>query len=146
MLACGQSTGVEDDRQPTEEEAHQQAEQAGIEAAKNDADLPKRTHKQKEDEAHEFTHAMLSDASPEAMFPPLMENDHNKMLSFLSAQMPAKAGLKHFGEAGVQAIMKELEWPLHRKVMRGRKASSLAREDEKAALKCLVLPKEKRCG
>ena len=60
--------------------------------------------------------------------------------------MSAKAGLKQFSDKGARAIMTELEQLLYRKVMQGRKAGELTREQKKAALKYLMFLKQKRCG
>ena len=46
---------------------------------------------------------------PQTVFTMLMEHDSSKMLSFLTEQMSAKRGLKQFGTAGAEAIMKELK-------------------------------------
>jgi Reverse transcriptase (RNA-dependent DNA polymerase) len=73
-------------------------------------------------------------------------DDAQEMLSFLTAQMTAKAGLKYFGQDGTDAIMKELEQLLYRKVMEGCHAGDLTKERKKAALKYLMFLKQKRCG
>ena len=145
----GENAGVdthEEDPTITESDQFRQAEDAGRMAA-NGAELPKRVSKpnKKEGFAHNCV-TFLQDMEPEAAFALLMESDTEDMLSFLMAQMSAKAGLKHFGEAGAQAVMKEPEQLLCRKVMEGRKANTLTREQKKAALKCLMFLKEKRCG
>lgn len=90
---------------------------------------------------------MLSDMDPEIIFNLMMEQgDHAKMLTFLTAQMSAKAGLREFGQAGADAITKELEQLLYRKVMKGREPHTLTRDQRKAALKYLMFLKQKRCG
>jgi Reverse transcriptase (RNA-dependent DNA polymerase) len=68
------------------------------------------------------------------------------MLSFVTAQMTAKAGLKYFGQDGANAIMVELEHLLYCKVMDGCKAGDLSKEQKKAALKYLMFLKQKCCG
>lgn len=50
--------------------------------------------------------------------------------------------MKHFGEAGAEAIMKELEQLLYQKVMKGRMAYTLTKEEKKAAPKYLMFLKE----
>ena len=60
--------------------------------------------------------------------------------------MSAKAGLKEFGDKGVASIMQELEQLLYRKVIVGRKASSLTPSQRKATLQYLMFLKEKWCG
>ena len=71
---------------------------------------------------------------------------HSKMatlMTFLTGQMSAKAGLKELGEQGGQLIMKELEQLLYREVIIGQKASSLSPSQWKAALQYLMFLKEK---
>ena len=60
--------------------------------------------------------------------------------------MSAKAGLKEFGEKGAALIMQELEQLLYRKVIVGRKASSLSSSQCRATLQYLLFFKEKHCG
>ena len=64
----------------------------------------------------------------------------------LTPQMSAKRGLKVFGERGALAVMKELDQIIQRKVMRGRRAGELSRQEKENALKYLMFLKEKRCG
>jgi hypothetical protein len=72
--------------------------------------------------------------------------DEEDMLSFVTAQMTAKAGLKYFGQDGADAIMVELEQLLYHKVMDRCKAGDLSKEQKKAALKYLMFLKQKHCG
>ena len=60
--------------------------------------------------------------------------------------MSAKKGLKVFGNQGAEAIKKELEQLVYRKVMHGKKANELTRELKRAALRYLMFLKQKRCG
>ena len=60
--------------------------------------------------------------------------------------MSAKKGLKVFGERGAEAIMKELDQLIQRKVMQARRAGNLTRKQKENALKYLMFLKEKRCG
>ena len=76
----------------------------------------------------------------------LMEHDSDKFLTFLTEQMTAKRGLKQFGSAGADAIMKELKQIVYRKVMEGRKSGELTTAQKKAAMKYLMFLKQKRCG
>ena len=87
---------------------------------------PPRRHASKaKDPAFEYINSMFEDMEPETVFTMLMEHDSSEMLSFLTEQMSAKRGLKHFGTAGAEAIMKELRQIVYRKVMEGRKAGEL---------------------
>ena len=67
-------------------------------------------------------------------------------LLFLTEQMSAKCGSKKFGQAGVDAIQKELEQLLYRKVMHGVRSSDLTHKQKRAALQYLMSLKQKRCG
>ena len=131
----------------TEEAEYEMAEQMGIEAAHNDeATLPKRVRKQKADEIYEYYNAMFTGIDVDHIFTE-HDGDHtNQVLNFLTDQMSAKAGLKEFGDKGAASIMQELEQLLYRKVIVGRKASSLTSQQRKAALQYLMFLKEKRCG
>lgn len=73
-------------------------------------------------------------------------NDAKTLYNFLTEQMSAKAGLKRFGEAGAQAVMKELEQLLYRKVMHGRKSHELTQAEKRGALQYLMFLIQKRCG
>ena len=67
----------------------------------------------------------MQDLEPEAAFTLLMENDAEQVFNFLTEQMSAKRGLQQFGEAGAEAIKKELEQLVYRKVMQGHSAGQL---------------------
>ena len=54
--------------------------------------------------------------------------------------------MKVFGDAGAEAIKKELEQLVYRKVMHGKNPSTLTREEKRSALKYLMFLKQKRCG
>ena len=76
----------------------------------------------------------------------LADDPNDDAINLLTAQMSAKAGLKQFGEAGASAITKELEQLVYRKVLEGKKAHTLSREQKKAALRYLMFLKMKRSG
>ena len=59
----------------------------------------------------------------------------------LTEQMNAKKGLKHFGAAGAEAIMKELDQLIHRKVIKGRKANEISSAQKRNALRYLMFLK-----
>ena len=73
----------------------------------------------------------------------MVEDDTRDMFAFVTEQMSAKRGLKLFGETGADAIMKELEQLVYRKVMEGRKSHELTKAQKRAALKYLMFLKEK---
>ena len=54
--------------------------------------------------------------------------------NFLTAQMSAKRGLHQFGQRGVDALMKELQQLIDRRVMRPRDARTLSQGEKKSAL------------
>ena len=89
---------------------------------------------------------MFEDMDPNLIFELMSGKDEEDMLSFITAQMTAKARLKYFGQDGADAIMVELEQLLYCKVMDGCKAVDLSKEQKKAALKYLMFLKQKRCG
>ena len=70
----------------------------------------------------------------------------NELECLLTEQMSTKKGLKVFGDRGANAIMKELDQLIQRKVMRARRAHELTRTQKENALKYLMFLKEKRCG
>jgi hypothetical protein len=61
--------------------------------------------------AQEFIHSMFEDMNPNSIFELMSGEDEEDMLSFVTAQMTAKARLKYFGrrQDGADAIMVELE-------------------------------------
>ena len=76
----------------------------------------------------------------------LKSDSMDTAITLLTEQMSAKKGLKMFGSSGVAAIKKELEQPIYRKVMHGKKSKELTREQKRAALRYLMFLKQKRCG
>ena len=89
---------------------------------------------------------VISDGDPTEIFKTLKSGSLDSAMSLLTAQMPAKKGLKTFGAGGASAIKKELEQLLYRKVMHGKKSVELTREQKRAALRYLMFLKQKRCG
>jgi hypothetical protein len=134
-----ENTGV---RRATEHERFTQAEEAGRIAAFNNNNKPRT----RSTTAQEFVHTMFADMDPKMIFELMSREDEEDMLSFLTAQMTAKARLKYFGQDGADAIIVELEQLLYRKVMDGCKAGDLSKEQKKAALKYLMFLKQKCCG
>jgi hypothetical protein len=143
-----ENTGVGDDdesventgvHQPMEYKRFTQAEEAGRTAALNNDNKPRA----RSTVALEF---MFEDMDPNSIFELMSGEDEEDMLSFVTVQMTAKAGLKYFGQDGADAIMVELEQLLYCKVMDGCKAGDQSKEQKKAALKYLMFLKQKRCG
>ena len=60
--------------------------------------------------------------------------------------MSAKKGLRQFGQKGADALMKELQQLIDRRVMHPCDATTLSRNEKCSALKYLMFLKEKRCG
>ena len=140
------SKGEDDDEQDdpiTLNDEFQGAEERGRKAATNSENRQKREHKPKRDESFLYN---IFNASPAEAFSYLMSSNYEESFCFLTEQMTAKKGLKRFKEAGAQAIMNELEQIIYRKVMRGKHAKDLTREDKKAALRYLMFLKQKRSG
>ena len=65
---------------------------------------------------------------------------------FLMEQMSTKKGLRRCGQKGADALMKELQQLIGRRVMHPRDATTLSRNEKHSALKYLMFLKEKRCG
>jgi hypothetical protein len=93
-----ENTGVQ---RPTEYEWFVQAEEAGRIAASNNDTKPRT----RSTAVQEFIHSMFEDMDPNSIFEPMSGEDKEGMLSFVTAQMTAKAGLKYFGQDGADAIM-----------------------------------------
>ena len=68
------------------------------------------------------------------------------MYCFLTEQMSASKGMKKFGKQGAEAVKKELEQLIYRKVMHGKSPKSMSRSEKRAALRYLMFLKQKRCG
>jgi hypothetical protein len=61
-------------------------------------------------------------------------------------QHSMKKGIKEFGDAGVDAVLKELQQLHDRNVLEPRLANELSRDDKRAALQYLMFLKKKRNG
>ena len=128
-----ENTGVDDnqlignDQVMTESEHFAAAELAGRNQAHEMGSHPTRNRK--------------STQSPDYQYSTLTDN----ALLFLTEQMSAKHGLKEFGQAGVDAIQKELEQLLYHKVMHGVRFSDLTHKQKCAALHYLMFLKQKCC-
>jgi hypothetical protein len=60
--------------------------------------------------------------------------------------MNMKKGLKTFGDAGVEAVLKELQQLHDRKVMEPKDTSTMSLDEKRAALQYLMFLKQKRNG
>ena len=65
---------------------------------------------------------------------------------FLTEQMSAKKVLRQFGQKGADALMKELQQLIDRRVMHPHDATTLSESEKYSALKYLMFLKEKRCS
>jgi hypothetical protein len=61
-------------------------------------------------------------------------------------QHKMKRGIKLFGDAGIEAELKELKQLHDRKVLEPTKATEMSRDKKRAALQCLMFFKKKLCG
>ena len=139
----GDSASTSDDEPITLQDEFDHAETTGARAAVSDEQIPKRTRTKIRDPSFLYN---IFNTSPAEAFNYLMRCDYEESFCFLTEQMTAKKGLKKFKEAGAKAIMAELEQIVYRKVMRGKHAKDLTREDKKAALRYLMFLKQKRSG
>ena len=132
----------EEDPQTLQEE-FEAAEAEGIKSAGDGSGRPQRNRRPHKDPSFLYN---IFESTPQEAFNYLMSQDCEEAYCFLTEQMTAKKGLKRFKEAGAQAIMNELEQIVYRRVMRGKHAHELTREDKRAALRYLMFLKQKRCG
>ena len=84
--------------------------------------------------------------APSKVFEMLQQPTSQKMFNFLTEQMSAKKELKRFGKQGAEAIKKELEQLVYRRVMHGKSPRQMDRHEKRAALRYLMFLKQKRCG
>jgi hypothetical protein len=71
---------------------------------------------------------------------------HGVLEHTVMTQHGLKKGLKEFGEAGVEAVLKELQQLHKRKVIEAIPPSSLTKEQKKETLQYLMFLKKKGCG
>ena len=76
----------------------------------------------------------------------MMTDEMDDIITMITEQMSAKKGLRLFGQDGANAIKKELEQLVYRRVMHGKHPGQLTRKQRKSALKYLMFLKQKRCG
>ena len=82
-----------------------------------------------------------STQSPDYQYLAMTDN----ALLFLTEQMSAKCGFKELGQAGVDAIQKELEQLLYCKVMHGVRSSDLMHKQKCAVLQYQMFLKQNCC-
>eukprot|EP00980_Cylindrotheca_fusiformis_P017053 scaffold5233_cov88-Cylindrotheca_fusiformis.AAC.1 len=104
-------------------------------AATQGTDRPSRTRNPTHNDEYIYLVALMETLQPE-----------DDLFSLVTAQMTATKGLKVFGEAGADAIKKELEQLIYRRVMHGVDPNRLTIAQKKAALQYLMFLKEKRSG
>ena len=139
---------TQEDEPPTLSDIFEQAADTGRLAASQHSNTHnlRKNRKGTQDPNFQYMIATIQDLEPEAVFTLLMGDDAEQVFNFLTKQMSAKKGLQQFGEAGADAIKKELEQLVYRKVMQGRSAGQLTTTQKKAALRYLMFLKQKRCG
>jgi Reverse transcriptase (RNA-dependent DNA polymerase) len=132
-------------QQVTEQDRFEAAENEGRARAERQDDVrPRRTVKPNQDK--DFIYVLINmllglHRVSEAEAQTLLD-----ALTFVTAQMSTKAGLKYFGNRGAEAIVKELRQLIVLKVMTRCLPSDLTSKQKAKALKYLMFLKEKRCG
>eukprot|EP00980_Cylindrotheca_fusiformis_P016286 scaffold4840_cov147-Cylindrotheca_fusiformis.AAC.2 len=129
----GEFPGV--DERPTVYQEFQDAKRQGRMAAERNTGHPTRTTKPTHNNKYIYLVALMETLQPK-----------DKLFSLVTAQMTATKGLKVFGEAGADAIKKELEQLIYRRVMHGVDPHKLTIAQKKATLQYLMFLKEKRSG
>ncbi len=74
------------------------------------------------------------------------DRKHPNLQHTALTQYSIKKGLRVFGEAGAEAVVKEMEQLDKRKVIEPKRANMLTRQEKKDALEHLMFLKKKRCG
>ena len=88
------------------------------------------------------TTAFIQDQHLDFILSLLDGEEIENVFCFLTEQMSAKAGLRWFGQHGVDALVQELDQLLYRKVMEVRRSNDLTPAQKKAAIKYLMFLKE----
>ena len=107
---------IEDDAISEDEDTHRTTESYRFEQAVADGKSraiggdnqrpPRRQAKKVHDPEFDYLNMIMEEMEHPMAFTMLMEHDSEEILSFLTEQMTAKKGLKQFGTAGADAIMK----------------------------------------
>jgi hypothetical protein len=143
--ADNEEVPVDNIEQVTEHDCFESAEAEGHARAQMHNNIrPRRTIKNNRDK--DFVYPMMKMMI--ASFPAsnLETGLSDDTLSFVTAQMSAKAGLKYFGSRRSEAIVNELRQLILLKVMTGCLPSDLTAEQKAKSLKYLMFLKEKRSG
>jgi hypothetical protein len=74
------------------------------------------------------------------------DHAHTTLAHTVMTQYSMKKGIKEFGEAGVDAVLVELQQLHDRDVLEPQTANEMTREEKHAALNYLMFLKKKRCG
>ena len=143
-----ENVGEHDDDVPILSDCFEQAVNSGRLAVsqQNNTYNLRKNRMDTRDSSFQYFVSTIQDLEPEAAFTLLMGNDAEQVFNFLTTQMSAKRGLQQFGDAGAEAIKKELEQLVYRKVIQGCSAGQLTTAQKKAALRYLMFLKQKRCG
>ena len=138
---------VDEDVGPTLEEMFKEAEEQGKQAATSGTESrSKRECKPLQFPEFQYLCDLVASMSTTDAFCFMMSPFMDHATTLVTEQMSAKKGLKVFGDAGAEAIKKELEQLVYRKVMHGKNPSTLTREEKRSALKYLMFLKQKWCG
>ncbi len=74
------------------------------------------------------------------------DRKHQNLQHTALTQYSSMKGLRVFGEAGAEAVVKEIEQLDERKVIEPKRANMLTRQEKKDALEYLMFLRKKRCG
>jgi hypothetical protein len=74
------------------------------------------------------------------------KHPHADLAHTVMTQMSMKKGIREFGDAGVDAVLVELQQLHDRKVLEPQSADTMTREEKRAALNYLMFLKKKRSG
>jgi hypothetical protein len=71
---------------------------------------------------------------------------HAQLEHVMMTQFSIKKGLEEFGEAGADAVIREMQQLHNREVIKPKAAHMLTQEEKRKALHYLMFLKQKRCG
>jgi hypothetical protein len=74
------------------------------------------------------------------------KHPHADLAHIVMTQMSMKKGIREFGDAGVDAVLAELQQLHDRKVLEPQSAKKMTRDEKRAALNYLMFLKKKRSG
>jgi Reverse transcriptase (RNA-dependent DNA polymerase) len=96
---------------------------------------------------HSHMHTIFTEAgSAKPSRPCDYSHRHNVLQHIAMTQHGLKQGLKEFGDAGIDAVLKELKQLHDRQVIEAVNPTTMTREQKRAALHYLMFLKKKRCG